>query len=137
MALVAFLAAMFLAFVLTGAINVFWLGQFERAYGASGTFSLIVVFGLAAGLLSTLSFGVSARLLRRRPTVARAIMLGVACAVVATLVVRFLAAFSASGVVALPWTAVVFFVCAALASFLSQHAYAHDVKRGESITGTG
>ena len=80
MGIIAFPIGVVLLFVLVGAVGIFGFGQFERAWGAWGSFQVYLWFGFGVALFGTLPFGISASLLRRYPSFPRALALGFGCA---------------------------------------------------------
>ncbi len=119
MHLIAFFGVMMFVFLLEGAVNVLWLGEFDHAYGAEGTFAVILLFGFVAALLTTCAYAISATIFRRQSSTARSVVHGLCCALVASFATTFLASLSKSGTIPIPVTAFAFLTTAFVAALVS------------------
>jgi hypothetical protein len=75
-------AASLLIFLGAAAVSVYGLGQYEHAWGRSGSFQVEAWLGLVGALIAMGSFGISSAALRRAHTDRASFALGACCAAV-------------------------------------------------------
>jgi hypothetical protein len=77
MGLLTFPIGVLLPIALYAAFGTFWLGQVEHAWGAWGSFQVMLWVGIVAGLFATVPFGVAASVMGRYPSALLSMLLGV------------------------------------------------------------
>jgi hypothetical protein len=76
MGLLTFPFGVLLSVAIYAAIGVFWLGQVEHVWGPWGSFQVMVVIGLVAGVFATVPYGVAASIMHRYPSAWLSLLLG-------------------------------------------------------------
>jgi hypothetical protein len=122
MNLIAFSSAAFLTWLAFLAVGVFWLGQFDQAYGSQGTAQVGLLFGLAATTLATASFAIATKILGRLVSPLRSFILGSGCSAAFFLLAGCVASMTRNGTLPVYGSASIALLCGAIAALFSSRA---------------